>query len=186
MGINDGIYPSILFEKMSEKDIEQTCCSKWSVDIGDFFSISMEAVYVIDIQKRCFKFVANHNFFLCGHSLEEVMKLGYDFYPKVIHPEDIPLLTKMYSAVLNRLHNTDEIKDIEYFSCTFRIKSFPQHGKKPNYVMAHQKLKPLTTYGQINKFVLCLLSISVETKPGNLRLSLFSVFRVFFYMLKLF
>ncbi|MDR2382586.1 MAG: hypothetical protein LBD76_01725, partial [Prevotellaceae bacterium] len=34
----------------------------------NYFSVSTEAGYIIDFQKRRFSYVANHSLFLCGHS----------------------------------------------------------------------------------------------------------------------
>jgi hypothetical protein len=68
----------------------------------------------------------------------------------MVHPDDMPLLAEMYHAVLKRVYSGDEpLKDIDYFSCTFRIRISPQLGSNSDYVMVYQKLKPLTTDGQV-------------------------------------
>jgi DNA-binding CsgD family transcriptional regulator len=139
--------------------------------IDDIAAMTMEAAFVIDFQKRCFCFVANHDLFLCGHTPEEVMKSGYDFLVEAVHPDDRQLLKNMYNAVSDRLRSADDLKDVNYFSCTFRIRcNFIKgvHNKNPDYVMVYLKLKPLTMYGQMNRFGLCLLASSVITEPGNL------------------
>jgi hypothetical protein len=62
----------------------------------DYFSVSTGAGYIIDFQKRCFKDVANHSLFLCGHSPDEVMELGYDFYSRIVHEDDsVKIIDKM-------------------------------------------------------------------------------------------
>ena len=36
-----------------------------------------ETVYVLDFKRRCFRFVSNKGIFLCGHTSDEVLQLGY-------------------------------------------------------------------------------------------------------------
>jgi hypothetical protein len=72
-------------------------------ELESFASMCIEAVYVIDFRKRCFCYVADHDFFLCGHGVDEAMASGYEFYSEVIHREDLPLLETMHSAILQRL-----------------------------------------------------------------------------------
>jgi len=135
----------------------------------DFSDMMMEAVYILDFQKQCFRFVSGHDFFLCGHSREEAMSLGYEFYRKVIHPEDISLFAGMHGAILQRLQNSKEQLDLMYFSCTFRIGGYPQTGKKPDWLMAYHKLKPVYANGRL-RFGLCMLTCSAIKTSGNLRL----------------
>jgi DNA-binding NarL/FixJ family response regulator len=139
----------------------------WS-GIDNFASMSIEAVYVVDFQKRCFHFVADHDLFLCGHSQEEAMQLGYDFYSKIVYQKDMPLLIEIHSAVLGRLYDKEEqLDDVNYFSFTFRIRNYPQIGKNPEYLMVYHKLKPIFINGQL-RFGICLLTSSVMQKSGNL------------------
>jgi DNA-binding CsgD family transcriptional regulator len=141
-----------------------------SFNPGDFSEIMMEAVYILDFQKRNFCHVADHGFFLCGHSREEVMNAGYDFFHRVIHPADMPLWTEMHNIIIKRLCCPDlQTDSINYFSCTFRIKGSRQTGKRPDCLMAYQKLKPKWQNGQV-RFGICLLSSSVIRQAGNLRI----------------
>ncbi len=135
---------------------------KLSLDVKDFADMSMEAVYVIDFQKRGFHFVADHNLFLCGHCVEEVLLLGCNFFPRVIHIEDLPLLKTMYKALLQRLCDINAIHVINYFSFVVRIKNVS------GYLMVFHKLKPVFVDGQI-RFGICLLESSVLDTPGHLR-----------------
>ena len=64
-----------------------------------FLSMFSNHFYIIDFERQNFLFTANDELFLCGHSCEEAMKLGYNFYPLIVHPADIKLLTDMYYAV---------------------------------------------------------------------------------------
>jgi hypothetical protein len=95
-------------------------------DIDSFSSMSMEAVYILDFQKRCFHYVSNHELFLCGYPQQEVMRLGYDFYPKTVHPDDFLQFKKIHNVILKLLRDGDEdepVEDINYFSFTLRLKN---------------------------------------------------------------
>lgn len=130
--------------------------------IRDFAEMCTEVTYVLDFLKRYFHYVVNREFFFCGHSVEEVMSLGYDFYPKIIHRNDIDLLADMHAAILKRACTMDNPEKINYFSFTVRIKT------ETGYLMAYHKLKPVFIDGQV-RFGLCLMSNSVMDTPGNLR-----------------
>jgi DNA-binding CsgD family transcriptional regulator len=156
------------FEGIPE-DVSIVDKTEMSFDFEDFSNIMTEAVYVLDFQNRCFHYVANHNFFLCGHLPKDAMNLGYKFFRKVIHPEDLLLWGKMHNAILKRLNNTNSINEVDFFSCSFRIKSYLLTGKSSHYLMAYQKVKPKYINEQL-RFGICLLSLSVIRTSGNLRL----------------
>ena len=126
-------------------------------------SMCVETVYVIDFLKQGFHFVADRDFFLCGHSVEEAMALGYDFFPKVVHKKDLGLLKDIYKAIMRRLNAMNESNAVNYFSFSVRIRN------NDDYLMVHHKLKPVFVYGRL-RFGICLLSISAMDTPGHLRL----------------
>ena len=125
---------------------------KYHSGIEEFAYMCNEAVYVIDFFKRCFSFVSSHDLFLCGHKVKDVLSLGYDFYPEVIHPDDLPLLKKYHAEIL-RLCIMNKLDGIKYFSFAIRIKF------KAGYLTVNHKLKPVFIDGQI-RYGTCLLSIS--------------------------
>ena len=49
------------------------------------------SLFVLDMVQKRFCYIKPDDLFLCGHSMEEAMTLGYDFFSKIIHPEDLPL-----------------------------------------------------------------------------------------------
>ena len=51
-------------------------------------SLIPDSFYVLDIVQKQFIHIKPDNLFLCGHSVKEAMELGYDFFSRVIHPED--------------------------------------------------------------------------------------------------
>ena len=129
----------------------------------------IEASLIIDFQKRNFYNVGNHDFFLCGYSLEEVKNKGYQFFNEVIHPDDIFLWAEMHNIILKSLHEQEfTANEVHFFSCTFRIKNSLQFRESPQYLMAYLKLKPVWVNRQL-KYGLCLLTDSVIKTSGNLR-----------------
>ncbi len=54
-------------------------------------SIATESLYVLDVVESKIFFVQPDNLFLCGHSVDDALKQGYDFYKKIVHPDDLPL-----------------------------------------------------------------------------------------------
>jgi len=132
------------------------------VVLQDFADMCVEAVYVLDFFKRGFHFVADRNFFLCGHSVNEAISMGYDFFSEVIYNKDLKLFENMHAAILNRLGGMDSPDEINYFSFSLRIRS------EAGYQMVDHKLKPIFANGQI-RFGLCLMASSVWKESGNLR-----------------
>jgi DNA-binding NarL/FixJ family response regulator len=138
-------------------------------------SICRGSVYVINFRKKCFRYISNHELLLCGYSVDKVMQMGYKFYSKIVHPEDMPLVEQIFSAILAAVSNTDRQNDMHYFSFTYRIRIYPQQGKHPDYLMVHHKLVPVFADGQI-QFGVCLVSCAETEKAekdmdsGNLRL----------------
>jgi len=140
------------------------------LDHIQFTDMMIEASLIIDFQKRNFYNVGNHDFFLCGYSHEKVTSMGYRFFEKAIHPDDIFLWTEMHNTILLSLHEQKFKQDeVHYFSCTFRIKNSLKFRKSAQYLMAYLKIKPVWVNRQL-RFGLCLLSESVIKTSGNLRI----------------
>jgi len=129
--------------------------------MNDFAAISMEAMYVIDFSKRGFYFVANNPLFLCGHTVEQVLSLGYNFFSKVIHPDDLLLLMEALDVIRQRMSDMNDLGALDYFSFTVRMKHQSRH------MMIYHKLRPVFVNKRL-QFGLCLLSSSVLNKSGCL------------------
>ena len=94
--------------------------------IEEYFSILSSIItgsfYVWDIPQKRFCYIKPDDLFLCGYPVEEVMMRGYDFYPRIIHPEDQSVWTNMLEAILLYLKDSEEdVHETDYFSCTFRL-----------------------------------------------------------------
>ena len=133
------------------------------------FMDMIEASCIIDLQKRNFYDVSDHGFFLCGYSQSEVKSMGYKFFNKIIHPDDIQLWVDMYNIILKYLCDKDvETEEGHYFSCTFRINSGFKIKKMPYYIMAELRLRPVFVNQKL-KYGLCLFTSSSVKTSGNLR-----------------
>lgn len=121
--------------------------------------------YIIDYNKQEFLYVSDDPLFLSGYEQEEVLKMGYEFYNKVVPPKDLEMLVEMNDKAFNFFYNLPaKRRDKGFISYDFRLKR-KDHG---NEILINQKLTPLilTETGNI-WFALCLVSLSVAEKPGN-------------------
>ena len=138
------------------------------VDYADLSNMMVEALLIIDFQKQIFLHVPNHALLRCGLSPDKVNELGYEFFREALHPKDLPVWVEMHNIILNSLCNGKlQAERINYFACTFRIKSFLQTAEQPDYLMVYLKLKPKWINEKL-RFGICLLSHAVVSKAGNL------------------
>ncbi len=132
-----------------------------------FARTTYKSIYVIDYMAKGFEYVSDNPLFLCGHSAQEVKQMGYAFYFKNVVPEDLDLLLKINTIGFNFYESAalDERKR-HTISYDFRLKS--QDGKS---ILINQKLTPifLTNDGKIWKAI-CIISLSTEKKPGNIKI----------------
>jgi len=134
-------------------------------------SIVTECIYVIDVVAKRFCFVSSNDLFLCGYSIEDAVNLGYDFYKKIVFPNDLPVWEKMHQAVLCYLKDSDDKKaKIDYFSCTFRLQrkfSFPTPRPVPQ--MVYHRMEPIWKNDKL-QYLICSVISSTAKKVENLRL----------------
>ena len=131
-----------------------------------------EAAFIIDFQKRTFYSVGDNGLFLCGYIPEQVKNMGYQFFEKVVHPDDMFLWTQMHRAIIKSLSEEKFIADeIRFFICNFRFNSNLPFDNPPYYQMVDLILKPAWKCRQL-KYGYCLLADSGNLTPGNLRVYL--------------
>lgn len=126
--------------------------------------------YIIDYHKQEFVYVSDDPLFLSGYDQGEVLKMGYDFYPKVVPGEDLLMLMEMNEKGFEFFYELPiERRDKGYICYDFRLKR-KDSGKE---ILVNHKLTPfiLTETGNI-WFALCLVSLSVATRPGNIFIAL--------------
>lgn len=122
-----------------------------------------ESFYIIDYSRKEFVYVHDNPLFLCGHSAQEVQHMGYDFYARYVHPEDIPFLFEVNDIGFRKyreLSKEDRNKD-GYISYDFRIKN----GNM--YLPVHHTLIPLVkNKRQKIVWALCKVSLTEQRCPG--------------------
>jgi DNA-binding CsgD family transcriptional regulator len=132
-----------------------------------FSSTAPGSAYVVDILQKQFCEVRQDDLFLCGHSVEYMIRKGFGFYSEVVY--DISLWANMYEAVLQYLKDFEGERDeIDYFSCTFRL----QRSSSPARLlqqMVHHRMKPVWENNELRHFI-CAVWSSTAKKPGNLRM----------------
>jgi DNA-binding CsgD family transcriptional regulator len=150
-------------------DEENSLIETYIASAKELSSMVTESVYIVDLAERRFRFVADHALFLCGHTCNEALQLGYDFYSKIVHPDDLPMLIDAYRVILQHLYASDTVLSGDYYSFTFRIRSFPQLHHHPEYLMVYHKIKPVIIQGKV-QIAFCTLSSSVIKTSGHLRI----------------
>jgi len=133
-----------------------------------FTDMMIEAVCIIDFQKRTFYDVADHDFFLCGYSRSEAKSMGYQFFKEIIHPDDLFMWAEIHNSILKYFHRQDmEEKEVHYFTCKIRLKSSFQFRKTPYYMMSDVRLRPVFINRNL-KYGLCFFTSSHEKTSGHL------------------
>ncbi len=130
-------------------------------------SIATESIYLLDIKQKKFCYIKPDNLFLCGYTAEEAMSQGFDFYKRIIHPEDNMLSTEMGKAIMQYLKNPDkEGETIDYFSFTIRLKSILRNRLLTK--MVYHRVKPIYEKEEF-RYLLCSVASSTRKQAGNLR-----------------
>ncbi|MDR1371075.1 MAG: LuxR C-terminal-related transcriptional regulator [Dysgonamonadaceae bacterium] len=123
-----------------------------------------ESIYMIDFHKRCFLFVSGNDLLLSEFSSGNVLKMGYDFYPKIVHPDDLPLFINIHRAILQYLFEPDgSQQEIDYFAFNIRLMN---HGLP---LMVYHKVNPVFEQGYAGMAIFHLFD-SVIHKSGNLEI----------------
>ncbi len=149
--------------KVTVEDTFQT--SDYIEVIKAFSRITNQSVYVIDYQKKGFEYVSDNPVFLNGHSPEEVLEMGYDFYFKYVPQEDLQLLLKINSAGFDYFERIP-LEERKSYSISY---DFQLRTKEDRIILIHQKLTPifLNSKGKIWKAI-CIVSLSSRQKSGNI------------------
>jgi Response regulator containing a CheY-like receiver domain and an HTH DNA-binding domain len=133
-----------------------------------FTSVITESFYVMDIVENKFCYISPHGPFLCDYSTKEALLFGFDFYQKIIHPNDLSLWTDMFKAVLLYLKNHKEDWDeIDYFSCTFRLLCNYSFLPRPLPQMVYHSMKPVWENDEL-RYMICSVRSSAFKESGNL------------------
>ena len=149
-------------KSLSEEDLRQT--ADYIQVIEAFARTSNQSIYVIDYEKKGFEFVSNNPLFLNGHTPQEVLEMGYDFYFKCVPEGDLNLLLQI-NEVGFQFYETIPEENRKMYSITydFRLKTEAQKT-----ILINQELTPLflTEKGKIWK-ALCIVSLASNQESGN-------------------
>ena len=167
MGTVDDFFSNKNIAKtLSDQDIKQT--ENYLEPIKAFARTTYKSIYVIDYQKKGFEYVSENPLFLCGHTAEEVMNMGYEFYFKYVTKDDLDLLLKINTVGFGFYDKLPLEKRKEHtISYDFHLKN--QEGKT---LLINQKLTPLflTSDGKLWKAI-CIVSLSTNKSSGNIIIS---------------
>jgi DNA-binding CsgD family transcriptional regulator len=132
-------------------------------------AMATESFYIVDVAANRFCYVSQNDLFLCGHSVNDALALGDDFYKKIVYPDDWALWERMRKAVLLYLKTCGEKEeDIDYFSCTFRLQHKFSLVNNPLRKMIHHKIKPVWKDDEL-RYLICSIESVVTKETGNLR-----------------
>jgi DNA-binding CsgD family transcriptional regulator len=130
-----------------------------------FARLTYESVYVIDYEKMAFEYVSENPLFLCGHSAEEVLNLGYEFYFKNVPEKDLVLLNLINEAGFDFFAKLPAEEKKQY-SISYDFHLINRDGKP---MLINHKLTPLFLTSDEKMWkAMCIVSISHHQQAGNI------------------
>lgn len=173
-----------LFDSLYEIEYNELdkCRTSKIIDSLEFYrKITPLSGYIIDYVHQCFVYVSDESPFLCGYSSLEIKKMGFDYFEKVIPPEDLKMLIEINNRYLEFLHEQFPSQRPNcYLSCDFRM-----NHKDGSTLLVNQKQNIL--YCNENGDVIlsfCHISFSKNEKRGNVYMGIDGHPVKFFYSLQ--
>ncbi len=126
--------------------------------------IANMSLYMTDYHKREFLYVSSNPLFLCGYPREEVQAMGYEFYFKVVHPDDLKMLVEINEKGFEYFYKQPpDSRSNLFLSYDFRMRHL--NGQT---VMINHKITPfaLACDGDI-WLSLSIVNLSTQEKSGN-------------------
>ncbi len=123
-----------------------------------------QSIYILDYSKQELIYVSPHPLFLCGYTAEEVMKMGFDYYEKVITPENWEMMTEVCKSGWQFCYEAaPEDRCTVLMSYDIYLKH--KNGTK---TLINHKFAPLCLTKEGNPWlVICIVSHSSRKKAGN-------------------
>ncbi|MBA5246266.1 helix-turn-helix transcriptional regulator [Marnyiella aurantia] len=161
----DFFIPQNTVTRLSEEEAAQSL--NFLQVIKAVENTTYQSMYVIDYLKKGFDYVSDNRLFLCGHTPEEFVAMGYDFYMKHVPQEDLELLLKINEAGF-KFYEKTPLEERRHYSITYDFHLIMGDNRK---VLVNHKYTPLflTNEGQIWK-ALCLFSLSNKSSAGNVQI----------------
>ncbi len=155
----------LFFKEIENTETHQTLTDKQIEILNAFERIIGHSFCIVDYHLRRFVYVSSNSLFLCGYKADDVLKMGYAFYRKIVVEDDLKLLMEVDKKgyeLFNRLSVEDKMKSTLSFD--YRIK---QPGG--NIIMVNEKNTPLAlTKDNEVRYALCIVSVSLHDTPGHM------------------
>jgi DNA-binding CsgD family transcriptional regulator len=132
--------------------------------VKSFARLTYESVYVINYENMSFEYVSDNPIFLCGHSAEEVLNMGYDFYFQHVPADELKLLEQINEAGFDFFEKLPSDSKKEY-SISYDFHLLNKTGKS---ILINHKLTPLFLTGEFKLWkAMCIVSLSHRQQAGN-------------------
>ncbi|WP_406824036.1 response regulator transcription factor [Pedobacter sp. KACC 23697] len=159
---HSGLLTKNKIENITSHDILQL--DNYLEAISAFEKLTYQSVYVIDYAEMKFEYVSSNPIFLCGHTVAEVMTLGYDFYMNNVPEKDLHLLDMINETGFNFFEKLP-LNEKKLYSITYDFHLLNKGGKT---TLINHKLTPLflNAEGKMWKAI-CVVSISSNKTAGH-------------------
>ena len=135
--------------------------------------ISNMSIYIVDYHKKGYLYVSSNPLFLCGYERDEVLKLGFDYYSKVVLPEDMPMLLEVNEKGFEYFYEQGHDSEARYN--LFISYDFTMCHKNGQKFKVNHKLTPFALSSDGNMWLsLCLVTLSIQEKSGNVYIQHFN------------
>jgi len=123
-----------------------------------------QSIYVLDYSKQEFFHVSPHPLFLCGYTVNEVLEMGFDYYEKVVAPENVEMMLEVCQTGWQFFSEAFSEK-ITQANMSYDIYLHHKNGAK---TLINHKFAPLclTKEGDV-WLVIGVVSHSPRKKAGN-------------------
>lgn len=162
--IEDFFLSSNMISSIPEEKYE-----KMDVLIDSFNAIirmTDKSLYIVDYYKNKLLYVSTNPLFLCGYSVEEVLKLSHVFYIKHVPLQEQAMLTEINKAGFDFY---DKVPTEERFDYTISYNFHLMTEKKE--ILINHKITPvcLTDDGKI-WLAACCVSLPTQNMIGNIEM----------------
>lgn len=133
--------------------------------IAAFSRLTYKSIYIIDYNKMNFMYVSDNPLFLCGESVEDVKREGYNFYYQHVPDEDIEFLTQINKAGFDFFRNISVSERTQY---TISYNFYIINKKCGDKILINHQITPLKLDSVGNIWLgLCMVSLA-STQERNI------------------
>ena len=131
--------------------------------------LTYKSLYIIDYNKLNFLYISSNPLFLCGESVDEVMREGYQFYYRHVPEEDLVFLQQVNQAGFN-FYKEIAISERTEYTISYNFRIIPAESKEP--LLINHQLTPLKLDSSGNIWLsLCLVSLAHTREVGEVYVS---------------